>query len=155
MDSSTEYPMLAPDIEAAERIVVPVFERADAAALRFQKLHRWGHLIVILGAVVAVWLGVEAATRAATGEAAETGGTGIWSNIQAVLTGLLGAITLVATRLHWHEKSLDKRGVAETLRGEVFGFVGRLGPYAHAPDPERALKARTLAIERGRGIPNG
>ena len=155
MDSSTEYPMLAPDIQAAKHIVGPVFDRADRAALRFQKLHRWGHLIVILGAVVAVWLGVEAATRAPTGEAAEAGGTSLWSNIQAVLTGLLGAITLVARRLHWHEKWLGMRGVAETLRGEVFRFVGRVGPYARAPDPERALEVRVQAIERGRGVPNG
>ncbi len=147
--------MLAPGIQAAERIVEPAFERADKAAIRFQKLHRWGHLIVILGAVVAVWLGVEAATRAAPAEAAEGGGTSIWSNIQAVLTGLLGALTLVARRLRWHEKWLGERAVAETLRGEVFRFVGRVGPYANAPDPERALEARTLGIERDRGIPDG
>lgn len=147
--------MLTPDIQAAEGITASAFESADSAALRFQKLHRWGHLIVILGAVVAVWLGVEAATRAAPGEAAEAGGAGIWSNIQAVLTGLLGAITLMGRRLRWHEKWLGERAVAETLRGEVFRFVGRVGPYADAPDPERALKARTLEIERKRGVPNG
>ncbi len=67
MNSPDEYPSLAADLEVAREILNPAFERADAAALRFQRRFRASELTLILGSVAAIALGAIAAATLPAG----------------------------------------------------------------------------------------
>lgn len=151
MNSPDKYPSLADDLEMAREILNPAFERADAAALRFQRHFRAGELTLIVGSVVAIALGAIAA--ATSPGAAQTGrqALSIWAAVESLLTFLLGALTFVVLKFRWHERWLRQRTLAESLRGEQFLFLGRVGVYADSMDKRRTLEAQVLEIER-RGI---
>ncbi len=70
MDSTDSYPALEDDLGIAKEIIYPAFQRADVAALRFQKRFWRSELILIFGAVAAVALGAVAASAALPGDAA-------------------------------------------------------------------------------------
>jgi hypothetical protein len=142
-----DYPALEADLEIVKRTLEPSFKRADAAALRFQRLFRLSELTLIFGAVAATTLGAIAASSASAPGPA--GGTGnLWGVTETFLTFALGALAFVVQRLHWHERWLRQRTVAETLRGEQFLFLGRAGPYGDTGDSARLLEARILDIEK-------
>lgn len=147
MAQSGDYPALGADLEIVKRTLEPPFRRADAAALRFQRLFRLSELALIFGAVAATTLGAIAASSSSTPAPAD--GTGnLWGATETVLTFALGALAFVVQRLHWHERWLRQRTVAETLRGEQFLFLGRVGPYGETGDAARLLEARVLDIEK-------
>lgn len=142
-----DYPALEADLEIVRRALEPSFKRADAAALRFQRLFRLSELTLIFGAVAATTLGAIAVASSSTLEpAGETGN--LWGMTETLLTFALGALAFVVQRLHWHERWLRQRTVAETLRGEQFLFLGRVGPYGETGDAARLLEARVLEIEK-------
>jgi hypothetical protein len=152
MDSTDSYPALDGDLRIAKEILDPAFERADAAALRFQKRYRQSELILIFGAVAAVALGAVAASGALPGDASQDATLNAWAAAEAVLTFALSAFAFTVRGLRWHQRWLQQRTVAETLRGEQFLLLGRLGVYANAEDARRALEIRVIDIERqGRG----
>ncbi len=144
MDSTDSYPALDDDFGIAKEIIDPAFQRADVAALRFQKRFRRSELILIFGAVAAVALGAVAASGALPGDAA----LNRWAAAEAVLTFALSALAFTVRGLRWHQRWLQQRTVAETLRGEQFLLLGRLGVYANAEDVRRVLEIRLIDIER-------
>ena len=148
MDSTDSYPALDDDLAIANEVIGPAFQRADGAALRFQERFRRSELILIFGAVAAVGLGAVAATGSLPGGASQDATLNAWLAIEAVLTFALSAFAFTVRGLRWHERWLQQRTVAETLRGEQFLFLGRLGVYANAEDARRALKVRVIDIER-------
>jgi hypothetical protein len=149
MNSPDEYPSLTADLEMAKELLNPAFERADAVALRFQRRFRAGELTLILGAVVAIALGaIAAANLPGAGQTGEEA-LNIWALAEAILTSLLGFLTFVVLRLRWHQRWLRQRTIAESLRGEQFLFLGRVGVYADSRDKRRTLEARVLEIEQG------
>lgn len=154
MDTLDNFPTLEADLKMLTDVLDPAFERADAAALRFQKRFRTSELVLILGAVAAIALGAAAAAAASPASVA-AGSQNIWAVAGTFLTLALGALALVVRQLRWHERWLGQRTVAETLRSEQFLFLGRIGSYAEADDVKRALEARILDIERPGGNNDG
>ena len=142
-----DYPTLEADLEIVERMLEPSFKRADAAALRFQRLFRLSELTLIFGAVAATTLGAIAAAGSSTPQPGGEAGN-VWGVTESLLTFALGALAFVVQRLHWHDRWLRQRTVAETLRGEQFLFLGRVGPYGETHDASRLLGARVLEIEK-------
>ncbi len=138
MKAAERYPSLRTEIEAADRVLVPAFEDADRKALEYQRKFRRAELAVIYGSVLAVALGL----------AASVTGTSAFSFFELVLTAGLGSVAFVSKGLRWQRRWLRSRWLAETLRGERLLFIGRLGDYAEAEDPERALRRRLVDIER-------
>ncbi len=143
MEPTDSYPALDDDLAIAKEVIDPAFQRADLAALRFQKRFRLSELILIFGAVAAVALGAVAASGALSGDAA----LNAWAATEAVLTFALSAFAFTVRGLRWHERWLQQRTVAETLRGEQFLLLGRLGVYANAEDVRRVLEIRLIDIE--------
>lgn len=136
--AAERHPSLRAEIEAADRVLVPAFEDADRKALEYQRKFRRAELAVIYGSVLAVALGL----------AASVTGTNAFSFFELVLTAGLGSIAFVSKGLKWQRRWLRSRWLAETLRGERLLFIGQLGDYAEAEDPERALRRRLVDIER-------
>ncbi len=132
------YPALRGEIEAADRVLMPAFEDADRKALDYQRKFRRAELAVIYGSVVAVALGL----------AASVTGTNLFSFLELVLAAGLGSVAFVSKGLKWQRRWLRSRWLAETLRGERLLFIGRLGEYGEAEEPERALRRRLVEIER-------
>ena len=146
MERPEDYPALEADLEIVKRTLEPSFRRADVAALRCQRLFRASELTLIFGAVAATTLGAIAAASSATAE--HTGQTqNLWGVAEALLAFALGAVAFVVHNFHWHARWLRQRTVAETLRGEQFLFLGRVGLYSKADDAARLLEARVLDIE--------
>ncbi len=148
MNSPDKYPSLADDLEMAREILNPAFERADAAAMRFQTRFRAGELTLIFGSVAAIALGAIAAATLPGAEQTGEEAHSIWAAAESLLTFFLGALTFVVLRLRWHEQWLRQRTIAESLRGEQFLFLGRAGIYAEIRDERRTLEARVLEIEK-------
>lgn len=132
------YPQLQADMDVADRILKPEFEKADHRAGSYQRKFRYSELAIIYGGVVAVGLGVLSGL--------EGGSAAGW--IEMLLTATLGALAFVSGGLKWHQRWVRQRWMAEELRGEHFLFVGRVGDYAEAAEPERVLRSRVVAIER-------
>ncbi len=136
------YPTLKEDLEAAERVLGPAYREADERSLRYQRRFRRTELAIIYGGVVAVGLGVVAGLTE-TGSLSTTLAVG-----EAVLAAALGSLAFIARNLRWHKRWLESRWIAEKLRGERFLFVGRLGIYAGASEPERTLRQRLVESRR-------
>lgn len=132
------HPSLRAEIETADRVLVPAFEDADRKSLEYQRKFRRAELAVIYGSVVAVALGL----------AASVTGANAYSFFELVLTAGLGSVAFVSKGLKWQRRWLRSRWLAETLRGERLTFIGQLGDYAGAEDPEVALRRRLVDIER-------
>ena len=152
MDTTDNFPTLEADLKTLTDVLDPAFERADAAALRFQKRFHASELVLIFGPVAAIVLG---ALAAAQSPQVEAGSQNIWAVAGTFLTLALGALAFVVRQLRWHERWLGQRTVAETLRSEQFLFHGRIGSYTEADDVKRALEARILDIERTGGNNDG
>jgi len=97
-------------------------------------------------ALAATTLGAIAAASSATAEQAGQS-QNLWGVAEALLAFALGAVAFVVHNFHWHARWLRQRTVAETLHGEQFLFLGRVGPFSKADDPARLLEARVLDIE--------
>lgn len=143
------FPTLRADIETADRMLGPAFEKEDGEALKLQKRFRAAELAIIFGSVVAVGLGLSAGL---SGEASMTiggiPGRHVFSFAELLLTAGLGALAFTSRGLKWQRKWLRRRWAAETLRGERFLFIGRVGEYGESADPERVLRRRIVEIER-------
>jgi hypothetical protein len=137
-DAGSRYRALAADIELADRVLEPAYADADARALDYQRRFVRAELTVIWGGVVAVGLGVLAGTTSLAS----------FSFAASILTAGLGALAALAGGLRWHRRWLRYRWQAESLRGERFLFIGRVGEYAAAAEPDRLLKLHIAQIDK-------
>jgi hypothetical protein len=129
---------MAADMEEADRVLGSALGEADTLAGKLQNRFRFSELAIIYGGVAAVALGL------ASGLSEQ----GAFSFVEAVLTAGLGALAFISGQLRWQRRWLRRRWQAETLRGERFLFLARVGEYAEADDPARRLRQRVVDIER-------
>ncbi len=149
LGDAARFPSLEAEIEAADRILTPALAREDEQALQFQKKFRAAELAIIFGSVLAVGLGLGAGLAPqADMSVGSVPGRHLFSFAELLLTAGLGALAFVSRGLRWQRKWLRRRWAAETLRGERFLFIGRLGAYGESPEPERVLRQRIVEIEQ-------
>jgi hypothetical protein len=129
------YPALRDDLRAADDALAEASREAGRRARTYQRKFRRAELAIIWGGVAAVGLGAVAGITDAP----------YVSLTESLLAGFLGALAFVAGSLKWHQRWLGNRWQAESLRGERFLFVGRLGRYAG--DVDRASVARVRVVE--------
>lgn len=138
------YPALAEDLRLVHAELRPAWERADRAALTCQKRFRGTECVLIAGSVLAVALGVLAAGGSEIVWLGASASSFSW--VESGLTGALSALAFVAARLHLHGRWMRQRTIAETLRGEEFLVLARIGPYASSHGLVR-LRERIAEIE--------
>jgi hypothetical protein len=135
------YPVFAEDFEQLEQKLMPHFRELDNEALHAQNQFRLEQVALIFGGALATTLG---AIQAALAEAA-------WPGIvEAVLAAMLVAIALRVRALKAQERYFTNRLKAETLRGEYFLFLGRIGPYADNRYRIQRLIRRVADVKLGR-----
>lgn len=126
------YPALEDDFKTLERVLVPVFQKIDEQALKFQNQFRLWQVLLILGGALATILGALQATFS----------TAIWLGIiEGVLGIALATVTATVRQLQFQEKYFHLRLKAEALRREYFLFLGHVMPY----DKDES-RAKRLAI---------
>jgi len=141
LEVQARYPAFADDFELLERELMPHFRELDNEALRTQNQFRLEQMALIFGGALATALG---AIQAALADA-------IWPGIvEAVLAAGLAAITLGARALKAQERYFTNRLKAETLRGEYFLFLGRVGSYADDDYRVQQLIRRVADVKLGR-----
>lgn len=70
----------------------------------------------------------------------------------ALLAALLAVMKGMETAYQWQANWVNYRGAAESLKRERYLYLGKAGPYADAPDPNRLLVERVedvIAHETG------
>jgi hypothetical protein len=135
------YPAFAEDFEQLEQKLMPHFRELDNEALRTQNQFRLEQVALIFGGALATTLG---AIQAALAEAAWPG------IIEAVLAAMLAATALRTQALKAQERYFTNRLKAETLRGEYFLFLGRVGHYAKDRHRIQRLIRRVADVKMGR-----
>lgn len=131
-DDQARYPALKDDFEILERIMVPVFQRLDEQALKYQNQFRGWQVFLILSGALATILGALQATLSPA----------IWPGItETILAVILATVTGIVRELKFQERYFHSRLKAEVLRREYFLFLGRAEPY-----DQEALRAKQLRI---------
>jgi hypothetical protein len=140
VEEQNKYPDFSQDFELLNSELEPYFEALDYEALRTQNEFHREQVIVILGGVVLTLLGTLQAIYS----------TAIWPGIvEAIIAFVLTVFTLRARELGWQEKYFNTRLKAETLRGEYFLFLGKIGPYADEQTRKHQLIDRIADIREG------
>lgn len=138
LETQNQYADFKADFEILEKKLMPYFRDFDNEALRAQNQFRRQQVIMIVGGVIAATLG--AIQAALTDES--------WPGLaEAVLTAWLTMVAFFVRELGAQKKYFSHRLKAETLRGEYFQFLGRLGDYADDADREANLIRRIAEIE--------
>jgi hypothetical protein len=130
-DQLKQWPLLAPWLETCDKIVRLVYDRADAAALRHQRMHqRLTKVAAICGTIAVVLVIVELAIAARRQHV----GFVDWVEVLAALAALVAvALGLVASRL---DSWLVERHKAERCRLLKFGFL--IDPAVWQGDEKKA-----------------
>jgi len=137
-ETQSQLPGLTSDFAILEQELMPGFRRLDNEALRAQNLFRLQQVILIAGGVIATTLG--AIQAAQTKE--------IWPGVaEAAVAGFLTSVSYIAREFNEQKKYFSNRLKAETLRGEYFLFLGRMGNYANDSDRAQNLIRRVADIE--------
>lgn len=141
-EARADHPAFAEDFEWLERELVPHFRDLDNEALRAQNQFRLEQVALIFGGALAIALGT---VQAALIDA-------VWPGIiEMVLTAGLAAVVLRVRALKAREHYFTNRLKAETLRGEYFLFLGRIGPYADDRHRAQHLIRRVAEVKAGEG----
>jgi hypothetical protein len=139
--AQADYPAFAEDFERLEQELMPHFRELDNEALRTQNQFRLEQVALIFGGALATTLGTIQAVLA----------DAIWPGIvEAVLAAMLAAIALRTQALKAQERYFTNRLKAETLRGEYFLFLGRVGSYADDDYRIQQLIRRVADVKPGR-----
>jgi F0F1-type ATP synthase assembly protein I len=141
-DERKETSALEDDFKTLEERLMDNFRRLDNEALRAQNNFRWQQIILIVGSLLASTLG---AIRAAMPETAPWPGV-----VEALIAAMLAAVAVIAKQTESQKKYFSNRLKAETLRGEYFLFLGRLGEYKDGASRVRNLIRRVAEIESGK-----
>jgi hypothetical protein len=141
-EAKASCPTLADDFELLERELMPHFRELDNEALRAQNQFRLEQVALIFGGALAIVLGTVQAALASA----------VWPGIiEMVLAAGLAAIALRARALKAQERYFINRLKAETLRGEYFLFLGRVGSYADDDHRAQRLIRRVAEVKAGEG----
>jgi hypothetical protein len=141
-ETQSQFPDLESDFAILEQELMPSFRRLDNEALRAQNLFRLQQVILIVGGVIATTLG---ALQAAHTKA-------VWPGVaEAVVAGFLTSVSYIAREFNEQKKYFSGRLKTETLRGEYFLFLGRMGNYANDADRAQSLIRRVADIESEEG----
>lgn len=139
IEKQNNYPDFKADFDVLEQNLMPYFRELDNEALRAQNQFRRQQLTLIIGGVIASTLG---AVQAAIAKEAK------WPGIaEAGLTAFLTMVAFFARELNTQKNFYANRLKAETLRGEYFLFLGRVGSYAKDADRMPNLIRRVAEIE--------
>jgi len=142
LDQRKEFSTLEDDFKILDERLMDNFRRLDNEALKAQNEFRRQQIILIVGAATTSSLG---AIQVAMPETAPWPGL-----IEAVIAATLAAVAFIAKQTEPQKKYFSNRLKAETLRGEYFLFLGRLGPYKDDASRVRNLIHRVTEIELGR-----
>jgi uncharacterized protein DUF4231 len=141
-ETQNQFPDLKSDFDILEHELMPSFRNLDNEALRGQNLFRLQQVILIAGGVITTTLG--AVQAALTKE--------VWPGIaEAVVAGFLTSVSYIARQFNEQKNYFSNRLKAETLRGEYFLFLGRMGNYANDDDRVQSLIRRVADIESEEG----
>jgi len=141
-ETQNQFPDLKSDFDILEHELMPSFRNLDNEALRGQNLFRLQQVILIAGGVITTTLG--AVQAALTKE--------VWPGVaEAVVAGFLTSVSYIARQFNEQKDYFSNRLKAETLRGEYFLFLGRLGKYANDDDRVQSLIRRVADIESEEG----
>jgi Protein of unknown function (DUF4231) len=141
-ETQNQFPDLKSDFDILEHELLPSFRNLDNEALRAQNLFRLQQVILIAGGVITTTLG--AVQAALTKE--------VWPGVaEAVVAGFLTSVSYIARQFNEQKDYFSNRLKAETLRGEYFLFLGRLGKYANDDDRVQSLIRRVADIESEEG----
>jgi hypothetical protein len=137
-ETHSQFPDLTSDFDILEQELMPSFRRLDSEALRAQNLFQLQQVVLIAGGVITTTLG--AVQAALTKE--------VWPGVsEAVVAGFLTSVSYIARQFNEQKNYFSKRLKAETLRGEYFLFLGRMGNYANDADRVQSLIRRVADIE--------
>ena len=137
-ETQNQFPDLKSDFDILEHELMPSFRNLDNEASHAQNLFRLQQVILIAGGVITTTLG--AVQAALTKE--------IWPGIaEAVVAGFLTSVSYIAREFNEQKKYFSTRLKAETLRGEYFLFLGRMGSYANDAERVHGLIRRVDDIE--------
>ncbi|MGH9767670.1 MAG: DUF4231 domain-containing protein [Blastocatellia bacterium] len=137
LDAQNRFPELKSDFDFLEQELMPGFRRLDNEALRAQNQYRRQQVILIAGGVIVATLGAVQAHAQAT-----------WPGVaEAVVAGFLTSVSFIAREFDEQKRYFTNRLKAETLRGEYFLFLGRMGNYANDADRAQNLIRRMANIE--------
>lgn len=141
-ETQNQFPDLKSDFDILEHELMPSFRNLDNEALRGQNLFRLQQVILIAGGVITTTLG--AVQAALTKE--------VWPGVaEAVVAGFLTSVSYIARQFNEQKNYFSNRLKAETLRGEYFLFLGRMGNYANDDDRVQSLIRRVADIESEEG----
>ena len=120
---------------------MPGFRALDSEALATQNQFRLEQFLLIMGGILATLLGVLQTALAAAR----------WPGIaESILASVLAALAMRSRTLNAQQRYLTTRLRAETLRGEYFLFLGRIGDYADEATRTQRLKRRVDEITWGK-----
>lgn len=137
-ETQNQFPDLTSDFAILEQELIPGFRKLDNETLRAQNRFRRQQVILIAGGVIATTLGAVQAAHAKK----------IWPGIaEAAVAGFLTSVSFIAREFDEQKKYFSNRLKAETLRGEYFLFLGRMGNYANDADRVQNLIRRVADIE--------
>jgi hypothetical protein len=141
LDARKDLPDLEADFDILEERMMESFRRLENESLRAQNHFRWQQLILISGAVITTTFG---AIQAAMQGAAK------WPGLtEGVIASVLAAVAFIAKQTDSQKKYFSNRLKTETLRGEYFLFLGRVGAYKDDADRVQNLIRRVAEIEKG------
>jgi hypothetical protein len=136
-----------PEALAADLQVLKKFEDEQRKSLseRARATRRWfdwSQWIGILGNVLLIGLG---AMQAGLPQQSQLNP---YLTVTASVLGLIvGGFVLAGRELGWQREWLGTRAASEALKHEFFHFLGRVGPYGEAQDPQLTLRKRLLLVE--------
>jgi Protein of unknown function (DUF4231) len=108
--------------ERLRQILLPRYVWADALAVRYSYLYRTAYILAYLLSAVAVFVGLKGATIASDDQEA------IIALIELAVILIIASLIIFGRLRFWHERWLDYRTLAESLRhGKFLAFLSEYG----------------------------
>jgi SMODS and SLOG-associating 2TM effector domain 3 len=119
--AEAQFPRLAEDLQLWRTRLEDRFRELDHRALRLQQQFWRQQVTLLLGGLLATALGAY--------QAAQGSGNPYVAVVQAVVTGLLAGVTVLARGQHAQRGYLTARLKAERIKSEFFLFLGCAAGY--------------------------
>jgi cell division protein FtsW (lipid II flippase) len=134
----SEYSMLNEDLEILEEEIEKRRHEMSKLAGRNKKRFLFCQWTVVFAGVILVGLG---AAINALGEEGR-----ILVLVQAIISFVAAAMTLLLREADWQKRWLCQRGASEKLKSEYFLFLGRVGEYSQ-DNRVQVLRSRVASID--------